>query len=427
MKDISFSKAFLALLNEATIPSISGDDYYSFEDQLELVNENPDIILRMKNPDKRLLKHLANNWDNIDLKDKFALTRSKYGPYIASYVNGVDPFAKKRKVKQSIANLAATDTAQQSKDPKNLYPSRWGLDSDRATILSVAKQLQALSKNSLNILKIKHPSKEALNFFQAAVNNGEVFFNPSDYDEKTQEYFNYLVNVDPNKIDYTKPQPQMNALKNSTTQDTTDNDIEISNEEPTIKHTGITYNPYNILDMDNPDEETQLQAISIDPTLIVDLIKEKNIQPTNQMLEIALLNKPELYPWLSNQPNIKIKHDILLKSILHCPFLICFMDNPTTELVKVALDKRPTLVYQLHNIPLNVESQAHNELLNYPEKVINKLRNQDLDVIDAISKYNPEINWDDDSNDEDDEDYSSLENESVTDYLKRMKKIVLSE
>lgn len=426
MKDISFSKAFLALLNEATIPSISGDDYYSFEDQLELVNENPDIILRMRNPDKRLMKHLANNWDNIDLKDKFALTRSKYGPYIASYIKGVDPFAKTRKAKQSIANLATADTVQQSQNSKDLYPSRWG-NAKIGTIISVPQQLQELSKNSLNILKIKHPSKEALKFFQAAVNNGEVFFNSSDYDEKTKEYFNYLVNVDPDKIDYTQPQPQMNALKNSTIQDTTDNDIETSNEEQTVKHNGIKYNPYNILKMDNPDEESQLQAISIDPTLIVDLIKEKNIQPTNQMLEIALLNKPELYPWLSNQSNIKIKHDTLLKSILHCPFLICFMDNPTTELVKVALDKRPTLVYQLHNIPLNVESQVHNELLNYPEKVINKLRDQDLDVINAISKYNPEINWNDDSDDEDDEDYSSLENESVTDYLKRMKKIVLSE
>lgn len=410
MTDVSFSKAFLSLLNEATIPSISGDDEYSVSDQMELIDENPDILLKMKNPDKYIFKYIADNWKDIGVEDQRKLLTSKYGKAILT------AFMKKKKVTQR-----GLEKAKAQEQKAKLCPSYYN-----HAIVSLDKQQSLIKANPLNIIYIQNPAKEVIITFQNRY-NGKRF-----NDEKKDKILNYYLKVDPQLIDYTKPQPQLSALPKE------NQDVKSLEKVVPTSINMLNNDPWTILNMDNPSEEYQERAISIDPNIIVYLVKDKNIQPSSKLISKALSEKPILYYWLSQ--HINIPTEALVEPVQHSPFIVGVMDSPNGILLNIALDKRPTLMFwpTLERfISPKLKKDAESKLNSYPKSQISELRQEDNIIISEYKNYNPvySFDWNEyedednkpDEDDEEDMDYSSLTNESVTDYLKRMKNTILSE
>lgn len=412
MTDISFSKAFLKLLNEATIPSISGDDEYSVSDQMELIDENPDILLRMENPDKYIFKYIADNWKDISLEDQQKLLKSKYGKAILS------AFVKRSKITQR-----GLEKAKEKEQKAKLCPSYY-----KNTIASLDKQLNLIKADPLNIIYIQNPAKGAILTFQNKY-NGKTFNDP-----KKDKILNYYLKVDPELIDYTKPQPQKEALPKE------NQDVQTLEKVIPTSINMLNNDPWTILNMDNPSEEYQERAIDIDPNIIVYLVKDKGIQPSAKLISKALSEKPILYYWLSK--HINIPTEALVEPVQHSPFIVGTMDTPNGILLNIALQKRPTLVdwpTLERYISPKMRKNAESMMKLYSQSQRRDLRQEDNIIISEYKNYNPvysfdwneyedEDNRDDDTEeDTDDMNYSSLNNESVTDYLKRMKHIILSE
>lgn len=468
----SFRQLFLEAVNKylteadriATIPTISGNDKYSVKDQIALVKDNPDIITRMNNADYLAIDTVSKLWDQIPEDQKEDILNSDYGDQILELVNT-------RKRKNKLVNDALNNWEDIGTTDKlnamftgghkffdqlhQRYPEEWEKNLSAAkehkkqqiqvakelrkqnkdtsekrhkaksitlndtkkkpTIygnkaISVDKQIQILKNDPTMIAYMKNPSKNAINYFQFCLQNGNLMLKKTNNDELDKK-LNYYANVNTNLIDYSKDQPQYDLLNDI-------NSKAYSYEKYSMKDMGkdksinlIKSNPYAILNFIDADTELKAQAISEDPSLIIDLL-HNNQKVNEKLLTQAVIYNPRLYLWLESN-KIDLPYNYKLNIINYRPQLIKLMKNPEENLIKLALLKRPSLYAILtdEEIPdsLKILGKKLYNQLDYKTK--DKLENEDAELIYVYKKpYSYIDNYDvDDVDDEYTDDYDEVD------------------
>lgn len=468
----SFRQLFLEAVNKylaeadnriATIPTISGDDTYNVKDQIALVKDNPDIITRMNNADYLVIDTVSKLWDKIPEDQKENILNSDYGDQILELVNtrkrknklvndalnnwenietrdklnamftGGHKFfdqlsqrypeewknnlsAAKERKKQQI--LAAKELHKQNKDTleKKHKAKSIALNDTKKKptiyadkVRSIAQQIQILRDNPARIAYMTNPSKAAIDFFKYKINNGYKLEKTNDEDKDKK--LNYYVNVNSDLIDYSKSQPQYDLLNNT-------NSKAHSYEKYSMKDMGknksinlIKSNPYAILDFIDANTELKAQAISEDPSLIIDLL-HNNQKVNEKLLTQAVIYNPRLYLWLESN-KIDLPYNYKLNIINYRPQLIKLMKNPEENLVKLALLRRPSLYAILtdEEIPDNLKELAKTSYNQLNSKTKDKLEDEDAELIYIYKKpYSYIDNYDaDDGDDEYVDDYDEVD------------------
>ena len=468
----SFRQLFLEAVNKylteadriATIPTISGNDKYSVKDQIALVKDNPDIITRMNNADYLAIDTVSKLWDQIPEDQKEDILNSDYGDQILELVN-----TRKRK------NKLVNDTLNNWKDAGTTdklnamftgghkffdqlhqrYPEEWEKNLSAAKerkkqqiqaakelrkqnkntsekrhnarsvklnntkkkptiyadkVTSIAKQIEILKNDPTRIAYMKNPSQDAINRFQYYIQSGKLVLKKTNNDELDKKV-NYYANVDPNLIDYSKDQPQYDLLNDT-------NSKAYSHEKYSMKDMGknksmklIGGNPYTILNFIDADTELKAQAISEDPSLIIDLL-HNNQKVNEKLLTQAVIYNPRLYLWLESN-KIDLPYNYKLNIINYRPQLIKLMKNPEENLVKLALQRRPSLYAILtdEEIPDSLKALGKKLYNQLDPKTKDKLENEDADLIYIYKKpYSYINNYDvDDGDDEYTDDYDEVD------------------
>lgn len=469
MKNNSFRSEFLSDINtkstisEATLPDYSGDDEYGIEDQIRLIKANPDILAKMKNADKETLEYVLQKWNTFSNNDKQAILRSEYRQKLKDILD--DKKQKQEKAQELINNWESLSSEEKLKafheyGPKfmktinNLYPSK-KIQSENPketqkepvsfynkTPISKEKQIQILDKNPLDIIYMENPYKETISYFQTLADKRDLglntIYNP---------IIKYYLHVNPNNVDRNNYHKFTNDEFKQAYNQVEFKQFDNVSDQYSLKNLGrkqaeqiIRANPEDITKFTDADENLKLLAIKRNPLVIEDLYKNK-MPISKTSMKQAIDGSLNVLKILKNN-NIKLSNDLAKYCIDKCPQSIVILVNPSEELKNYAVSKRPTLANKLDlkdkpgDITTDYQfiSKANRERLeNEDDEIIkNLLTNDDSEV-----EYDPEDkNFDSekflsDKNNEGTKamlDYiKALHNESLSNYLNRMKKTLLSE
>ena len=483
MKKHSFRSEFLANINtkniisEATLPDYSGDDEYDIKDQIKLIKDNPDILAKMKNADKETLEYVLKKWNTFSNNDKQAILHSEYRQKLKDILD--DKKQKQEKEQQLInnwQNLSSNEKLNAFHDyGKNfmkkiasMYPtSNTNISQKKEqepisyynrTPVSKEKQLEILDKNPLDIIYMENPYKETISLFQTLAQNRNLGLN-TIYNPIVK----YYLSVDPKNIDRNNYHKFTSDEFNKAYNQITKGDFTDIPNEYSLKKLGrneaeklIKLDPNNILKFTDADEALKLLAVKRNPLIIEDFYNHK--MPISKTLMKQAIDESLNVLKILKDKNIKLPDDIAKYCISKCPQSIVILVNPSEELKNYAISKRPTLADKL-----NLEDELPNIVPDYnfiSNKNKEKLKAEDDKIIanllemDDKAEYDPnDKNFDSKKflqnkenqdvlsrlnlikglangnlNDEELSDITqAFKNESLSNYLNRMKKTLLSE